>query len=254
MPSESELREALRGVPAPSSSIDVASVIRRSKRRRLPRQIGIGGAAALAAVGITVAGVSSLRPPQAITMVASDTGETPARESAEDGAASPSGDGSGIALAPADKLHPCGGTIAEVAPNEAGLVLTPGFAAIASATGQPVSGTVTLSNTGASRVTGTTAATPAMTLSRDGVVLWHSSGPMIMLAVLVDLSPGQSMEYTASFTPVLCTNEEQLDGDPAALPALPPGSYDLTAAIMVTPEDGSAPQLVTGPPQTVTLQ
>jgi hypothetical protein len=159
---------------------------------------------------------------------------------------------------PADRINLCGGPLAEVAPNPDGLVLSTAFPE-SSATGTgAIDGTVTLTNTGTQTVKGTTAASPAITVSQDGVVLWHSNGPMIMLAVVVDLAPGQSMNYRASFTPVRCgVGDDLADGFPDNLPALPAGGYQVSAAIDLSREgvNGSAiNELVTGPVQTVTLR
>lgn len=249
MPSESDLRSMLATAPLPSMSIDTASVIRRSRMRRLPRQVGVGSALTLAIAGIGVASVAGLRPTQQ-AMVTGAADQSDGRTLQESSAAS-----GGISLAPAEKLNPCGGEVAQVEPNEAGLVLTPHFAASAPATGAEVVGTVTLTNTGTERVSGTTAALPAITLSQGGVTVWHSNGPMIMLAVMVDLAPGESMEYTSSFTPVLCTDEDETsESFREGLPALGAGAYDLSAAIYLTTEGGEAPLLVTGPTMAVTLE
>lgn len=58
------------------------------------------------------------------------------------------------------------------------------------------------------RVFGSSPASPSMTLSQHGVVLWHSNGPAPALAALVDLAPGASLTYQAWFEPVRCTGED----------------------------------------------
>lgn len=244
--SESDLRSMLAAAPLPSISIDTTSVIRRSRMRRLPRQVGIGSALTLAIAGIGIAGFAGLRPPQQ-AMVTGSADQSDGRAMQE----SSSGDSS---LAPVEKLNPCGGEVARVEPSETGLVLTPQFAASAPATGAEVVGTVTLTNTGTERVTGTTAALPAITLSQNGVTVWHSNGPMIMMAVMIDLAPGESMEYRSSFTPVLCAEEDETsESFREGLPALGAGTYELSAAIYLSPDGGEAPLLVTGPSMAVTL-
>lgn len=269
MPNESEFRELLKSSAADVASrghLDAAAVIRRSKRRRLPQQLAVGGLSTLAVAGIGFAGVTAFRmlPQGAMTMSAGS--------SADSGAAVPekAGPVQGVKRAPADRINLCGGPSAKIAPNANGLVLSTDFPA-SSATGtRPIDGTVTLTNTGTQTIKGTTAASPAITVSQGGTVsqgdtvsqggtvLWHSNGPMIMLAVVVDLAPGQSMSYRAGFTPVRCETADDLaDGFPDNLPALPAGSYQLSAAIDLSREDpdsGSvANELVTGPVQTVTL-
>ncbi|TQL48534.1 hypothetical protein FB562_1629 [Homoserinimonas aerilata] len=250
MPSENELRTMLADVPLPKLDIDTGSVIRRSRRRRLPRQIGVGSAMTLAVIGIGVAGFTRLQP-SPVGMMA----ET-ASDSSGAGEWAPTFSGGGTTgLAPIEKLNGCGGPLAEVTPNEAGLVLEPQFEASVAAGTQQVAGTVTLLNTGTQQVRGTTAASPTMTLSQDGVTVWHSNGPTIMLAALVDLAPGASREYDATITPVLCGEEDETQEQfRAELPPLEPGEYQLSAAILLTPEDGSAGQLVTGPAQAITIE
>lgn len=259
MPTESELRTLLKNDAedaAGSRRLDAAAVIRRSKRRRLPQQLAVGGLSTLAVAGIGFAGVTAFRmlPQGAMTMSAgssADSGAVPER-------AAP-GTAQGIKRAPADRINLCGGPLAEVAPNPDGLVLSTAFPASSAAGNEPIDGTVTLTNTGTQTIKGTTAASPAITVSQDGMVLWHSNGPMIMLAAVVDLAPGQSMSYRASFTPVRCgVADDRVDGFPDNLPALTAGSYQVSAAIDLSREsaDGgfSANELVTGPTQTVTLR
>lgn len=264
--SDRDVRDLLASAPLPPVSIDTASVIRRSRMRRLPRQLGVGAAVTLAVAGIGVAAVTGLRPPQqSMVTGASDQARTDQSGAEQSGAEQsesnqPGGQtpleaaSGGTMLAPVEKLNPCGGPVTPVEASETGLVLTPHFPASAPATGAPVAGTVTLSNTGDRRVVGTTAAAPAITVAQGGVTVWHSNGPMIMMAVMVDLAPGESMDYQASLTPVLCAEEDETrESFRDDLPALAPGSFDLTAAIYLTPAGGEAPLLVTGPPASVTL-
>jgi hypothetical protein len=75
----------------------------------------------------------------------------------------------------------------------------------------------------------------------------------------VDLAPGESLEYTASFDAVECGPEDDgPDGFRADLPALAPGTYELSAAIDFAPDvpDPTEPalaDLVTGPRSVITL-
>lgn len=267
MPGELNLSELFRsaGGPAPTP-IDLQSVIRRSRRRRLPLQIGAGSVLSLAVVGIGAAGFSGLG---GLAQSASDSAATMesdggpgtaggAADSSTEGASGSSGgaatapEGSQITRAPAEKLNLCGGTLADVAPSATGLVLTADFPDAASGA-TPVQGSVTMTNTGSARIAGYTAASPAVTLSRDGIVIWHSSGPMIALAAEIDLEPGASYVYPASFTPVVCGVEDDAAGELRAdLPAAPAGQYQVSAAIDFI---GSSPtELVTGPSSTITLR
>jgi hypothetical protein len=258
MPSESEFRTLLENEAAGTAGprrLDAAAIIRRSKRRRLPQQLAVGGLSTLAVAGIGFAGVTAFRVVShgpMVMSIGSSSGSKAVPEQANPDTTQ------GIKRAPADRINLCGGALAEVAPNPDGLVLSTAFPASSAAGASAIEGTATLTNTGTRAIRGTTAASPAITLSQDGVVLWHSNGPMIMLAVVVDLAPGQSMSYPASFTPVRCEPADDLaEGFPDSLPALPAGSYQVSAAIdlSVEGESGSARnELVTGPVQTVALR
>ncbi|WP_165063562.1 hypothetical protein [Marisediminicola senii] len=279
MPTEAELRAMLRDAATPrdddDSTPDATRVIRRSRARRRPKQLLVGATAVVAVAGIGfagIAGISALTPAQtgASSMVEEAAGDSAGGTAGESAPMDPEGaaSGAGIGRAPANKLNLCGGTLAEVAPSATGLVLTTNFAATAPAGTNTVEGTVTMTNTSTEHITGTTAATPAITVSQNGRVLWHSNGMMIMMAALVDLAPGASMEYPASFTPVECSVEDDsAESFRTDLPALEPGSYDVSAAIDITLDSAAAGSaggtagntaapvdLVTGPTAPVTLQ
>lgn len=254
MPTEAELRAWLRegDLGASAREADAGSVIRRSRRRRLPRQLAAGGTLTLAIAGIGFAGFTGLR-----SMPMGGSVSDASAESAPDALSgqdeSEAADGGAIQAAPASKLNPCGGPIAGVA-RSTGLVLETRFGPSAPADGQSVDGVVTLTNTGTDRITGTTAATPAVTLSQNGTVLWHSNGPMIMMVVEVDLAPGESLEYPASFTTVQCGEEDEAtESFRDDLPALDAGSYELSAAIDFLDADGSPMPTVTGPRSPIEL-
>ncbi|TXN31377.1 hypothetical protein [Lacisediminihabitans profunda] len=253
MSTESDLKNLFACAAAtPARGIDTATVIRRSSRRRLGQQLALGSATTLAVAGIGVASVAGLRavfqPPSTMSAGsgASDSGAT----APEIATGAP-----GIQRAPAEKLNPCGRELAQVAPNPAGLVLTADFPA-ASASAESVPGTVTLTNTGSTRVRGTTAASPAITLSRDGITLWHSNGPMIAMAAVVDLEPGASMSYRATLVPVTCGIEDDSAGSfRTDLPHVAPGVYQVSAAIdLVTEGDPVTTDLVTGPLSSLRLK
>ncbi|GAB2462237.1 hypothetical protein HD599_000939 [Conyzicola lurida] len=254
MASEPNLRDLFRGTE-PGRSIDTKEVIRRSKARRLPAQIGIGGVFTLAIGGLGVAGIQAVGGSQsasdssAISSAADEPRSTPETFAETDGGSEASTDG--IKRAPADRINLCGGTLAEVAPSQTGLVLTASFPDAPVGT-DPVVGTVTLTNTGTTAVTGYTSPTPAITLSQNGIVLWHSNGPTIMMIQDVDLAPGESLELAASFTPVVCTVDDDLaEAFDTDLPAVAAGEYQLSAAADITVDDNA--ELVTGPAQTVRI-
>lgn len=254
MPTESELRDLLSR-PQLSNTIDADAIIKRSRARRLPRQLAAGAIGTLAILGISVVGVQTLRLPDqsAITATEQETALT----APENGLA-----GDSIARAPAERLNLCEGTLADVVPSRFGLQLDVEFPAAAMAGVEAINGVVRLTNTGSDRITGTTGATSAVTISENATVLWHSNGPTILSLVIVDLAPGESLVYEASIVPVRCSIDDDLAGSfPADLPPLAPGNYELSAAIDFSPTlaagdadvDGSA-DLVTGPPATIVLQ
>ena len=249
MPSEDDLREFFATTEAPGRP-DADRAISRIRARRRPRRIAAAAAGALALVGVTIVGVQ-------VSQVQFVQLTQPISEmsSAED-AGAPAADGieSAIKRAPAEKINLCGAPLAEVAPSVSGLQLDLVFPEEVPTGGESVQGTVRLTNLGTQQVVGTTAASPAITLSQAGTVLWHSNGPMIMSAVLVDLGPGESMEYAASFTPVRCEVEDDLaQSFRTDLPALAAGGYELSAAIDFSPSSGAALDLVTGPRSTIRL-
>lgn len=256
MPTEDDLRAMLGATHAPNT-LDSEKIIAKSRRRRVPKQIVAGGVGALAVAGIFVVAMQGIPFGQdASTMSAI---EAPA---ASDAAESSGGsEFSDIKRAPAERLNLCAGPVADLAPSAYGLQFDLEFPAMAPVGTQPIEGTARLTNLGSTRVTGSTAAVPAITLSQNGIVQWHSNGPMIMSLAIVDLEPGQSMEYAASFTPVQCGIEDDTaEAFRADLPALPAGQYDLSAAIDFSADEslvtGDLPylDLVTGPAATITLQ
>ena len=250
MASESNgLRELLRGDSRDLPTIDTGAVIRRSKVRRLPAQVGIGGAFTLAIGGLGIAGLQGFGARDTTSVTAVSEPAPAAGSDTIPGVTENDDPGAGIKRAPADRINLCGGAVAEVAPSQTGLVLGVSFPDAPVGTA-PVTGTATLTNTGSSPIAGYTAPSPAITLSQGGIVLWHSNGPTIQSLQDVTLAPGESLEFAASFTPVTCTVDDDLaESFRADLPAVPAGDYQVSAAADVT-VDGVA-ELVTGPAQTV---
>jgi hypothetical protein len=257
MASESELRDRFHEGTLPSGRIDVEAVLRRSRARRRPRIVLAGAGSVLAIAAIAVpATLGSF----ATTTAGEDTALI-AEGGAADGAEfsqpqAPDADSSGESMwdrPPAEKLNLCSAPVAEVAPAENGLVLSvEPVTASAAARGIPT--IVTMTNTGTEPVSGTTAGLPAMTLSQGGVTLWHSNGPQTMIAIPVELEPGESLQYPATFEPVRCGTEDDLaETFRENLPAVGPGLYQLSSAIDFTRNDGSFIDLVTGPAVRVSL-
>jgi len=274
MPTESELRRQFHD-DEPGGSIDLDAVLRRSRARRRPRVIAAAVVSSLAVIGIVVPVSISIAGTRSATSLF-DAGAASAPRSAPQSSGGPvhlggestngsdasgsgaSGAGGSIKRAPADKINLCTGAVATPAPADDGLVLTVApVDAAASARDIPV--TVTLTNTGTQRVTGSLSPFPALTLSRDGIVLWHSNGPVPSLAQEIDLAPGATTSFDTTFQPVVCgvTDDEQ-ESFRTGLPAAGPGSYQLSAALDMTPATADAngqiaAVLVTGPTSPVTL-
>lgn len=233
-------------------TIDTASVIRRSKARRLPLKLATGGALVLVVGGLGFAGIQGALTNAPVASTAGASTESDARSSEDASNLFSENTETSLNRAPADKINLCTGTVADVAPSQSGLELTVDFPD-ATVGQSSVEGVVTLTNTGMETVTGYTAAAPAITLSQNDTVLWHSNGAMIALAVDVSLEPGESLEYAAWFQPVMCGVEDDLAaGFGEKLPLLPSGEYQVSAAIDVIGQ--SATDLVTGPSQTVVIR
>ncbi|MCU1440018.1 MAG: hypothetical protein JWP85_1015 [Rhodoglobus sp.] len=254
MPTESDLRGMFESADAPNA-LDADRIIARSRMRRLPRVVGAATIGTLAIAGFGVLGV------QILSMQQQPMTASTLDQSAEDsGGAAPEGTETFVKRAAADEINLCAGPVAESFPSFAGLQLDVAFPE-AAPVGGTVAGAATLTNTSAARVTGTTASRPAITLSQNGIVLWHSNGPVDSSAVVVDLEPGESLQYAASFEPVRCDVEDDLaEAFRVDLPPVPAGQYEVSAAIDFTP-DPSMPQqeipgldLVTGPREPITLQ
>ncbi|MCU1437026.1 MAG: hypothetical protein JWP66_113 [Naasia sp.] len=258
---EGAVREYLRGAAtsAGTADIDLPHVLGRVRSRRRTRRIAVAGTSTLAVAAIATAGISTglFRPAAENPGIAAGepapgTAAGPIDGPAAGGAAA----GGAIQLAPAEKINPCGAPLADLAPAMSGLVATVAFPATAPA-GGAVSGTVVLTNTGSEHLTGYTGARPVMTVSADGITVWHSNGPIIMSAIVIDLQPGASMELPASFDPIRCDEEDEMQQSfRTDLPALEPGAYGLSAVVRWTPDGAAAGYVedVGGPLATITLE
>lgn len=234
MPTDAELRTLFHDASAPAGSIDAAAVIRRSKRRRLPQQLGAGSVLTLAVAGIGVAGLNGLR--GIAPMGASDTlADAPAGVSESAPHAWTDGTDLGRSIT-------CSTDAVGEAEVQAGLEVAPRFPATAAA-GQPVSGALTLTNTGTAPVAGVAAA-PTVTMSRGSEVLTVTSA----VETAVTLAPGDSVTLDFSFDAVDCDTQDDSTGAP-----LDPGEYTLTAVLRLVPDDGPA-RLVGGPASAITLR
>lgn len=253
MPSDPDLRRRFREGTQPRGEIDVDAVLRRARARRRPRVVlaGAGSVLAIAAIAVPAALTSSFGGSSGAATVASD--ELAPEAAPDTGLADGDTDDAMAARAPAEKLNLCTAPVAESVPSGRGLVITVAPVA-ASAGDRDIPITVTLTNAGDERVTGTTGGRPAVTFAGNGITLWHTNGPADLIARVVDLAAGQSMSYPATFEPVVCgTEDDAAEQFRTDLPAAGPGTYTLSAAIEVTGEDGATIELVSGPPVGITL-
>jgi hypothetical protein len=255
MASDSELRDRFHEGTQPKGQIDVDAVLRRARARRRPRVAlaAAGSVLAIAAIAVPAVATNYLsQTPQDTALVAG--GDAAAPESATGGMADTDDGGADEMMsAPAEKIQACGAPLAEVAPGASGLVITlESVTAQADAHSIPV--TATLTNEGDARVTGFTGNRPAVTLSDDGITLWHTNGGTDGNAIVVDLDPGESITYETIFEPVVCSDVDELgDEFRTGLPAAGPGDYLLSAIIYLHHDDDSEIDLVTGPASQVTL-
>lgn len=261
MPTESEFRDQLRrATSAPLPPIDADAVVRQAKSRRAPRRVAFGAMTVLAVAGVTTLGVFTLPSLLPGGVGASDT-SAPAYQSqvSDSGKDAPGGYAEGSVEPPSAESRSsakCGEAPLVVPPNSWGLVVTGSFPASAPADGSPVSGTVTLTNQGTTRVVGVTPSQVVIALAHDGTTVWHSNGAVDARGRRVDLRPGESLSYPAQFTPVECTAADDRGSEfPHDLPALAPGDYTVSATIEFLPDaESSGGTIVSGPASMITLR
>ncbi|MEO8527764.1 MAG: hypothetical protein ABI435_01665, partial [Pseudolysinimonas sp.] len=196
MATESDLRDLLRDPePKGGGTIDVDAVLKRAHSRRRPRVIAATAVGALAMVGVFTPIVLSSLPRSASDSSALTSQDVSA------GAAPLADDPEPERAKSAQALNLCAAppVVLDAASN--GLVLDVAPVA-ASATADSIEATVTLRNAGTEHLQGTTGIMPALTFFSDGGVLWHSNGMTSMIAVPIDLEPGETHTYTAAFEPL----------------------------------------------------
>lgn len=253
MPTEDELRSAFSEADAPNT-LDARRIVARSRARRIPKQLAAGSVGALAIVGVVVLGAQISQ----FTSPTTTTAGSGAYESS-DTAPAPEAD-TMLKRAPADKINFCTAPLTEVAPSQYGLRLDVVSTGDVPAGTAPVAVTVRLTNTSDDLVIGSTGSLPAITLSQGGVVKWHTNGTPDQTFIQIDLAPGASVDYTTTFTPVRCdVLDDQGDAFRLDLPALEPGSYELSALIDFTADASMLPELpdldlVSGPRTSITIR
>ena len=242
---ENDLRKLFAEAGTPHT-LDPDAVIARVRRRRLPRQLAAGavGVLAIAGVGVLAVNVSTLTQSTSTVAEQGTLSDEAPQESFDESAP--------MKRLGADALNSCGEALATPEPSAYGLELSVEFPPTATSTSVGIDGLVTMTNTSSEAVSGLTAIGPTVTVSQGDLVV-ALGRPTEYVGTMVDLQPGESLEYAASFAPVQCSAE-----DGATTPPLPPGSYDLTAAIDFTPGLGAIDpplaDLVTGPRSQITLQ
>jgi hypothetical protein len=202
---------------------------------------------------VTVLGVQSMQltPPNT-------TADAPLMQQEYGGSGAESDDSITLKGLPASQLNQCGSSMVVVDANQIGLVLEVVFPATAPAASERIDGMVITTNTSSATVTGSTMSDPAITLAQDGMTVWHSNGPEGYVATPVDLAPGASMEFPASFEPVRCGPEDELLEE--FRPDLPPagaGSYEISAAVNFLSDETTGTTeayLITGPGLPITLE
>jgi hypothetical protein len=259
MADESDLRSMLQreAASAGTPELDPGRLVRRSKARRLPRQLAAGSAVAVAVLGLgvgTASGIRLLSPAPEMSTAgggAEATDEEAGTMSEEDAQPESGGEsggdaaGGGIQLAPAYKIHACGGMLGTV-PEDGltGVSVAVDFPDEAPA-GETVRGTVEVTNDTGEPLRGVISDVAATTLSQDGVVLWHT--PRMERTLPVDLDPGESATLEASFEPRICAAEDEgREAFRPDLPAVDPGQYEVSVAFDIEREDGFVLQVVSG--------
>jgi hypothetical protein len=220
---ETELGRMLRSADlALSKTIDVDAVIRRSRKRRIPRLVAVGAASVLAVCFVVGGGALGLR----------QLGTQSSASSASSGQVQ--NDAAAPEASPPLGVPGCGTRVPPIALARDGLVAS---AALPTAVGaRAVPASVVLTNTGASPVSGVASA-PTVTLSRDGIVVWDGVGTA---ETPIEIAPGRSLALPSSLTPATCAG------------AVPPGTYDVSVVVRVSV--GGTVELVSGAPSTITLR
>lgn len=246
MPTDAELRTLFRDAPAPEVQIDTAAVIRRSRRRRIPQQLGAGSVLTLAVAGIGVAGVSGLQAiaPRTASDLAGDA-PTSVSESAPFGGADSRDDGP---LCTPEV--PESAAVPENAEITEGVTVQTRFAATASP-GETVTGSLILTNTSGTDFSGTVI-DARVALALGGEQAWYTDRSLP--GTTVELAPGGVAALDFTFAAIDCTDDTPLDA----------GAYDVLALLRlqddgaVTPargwQDDDAIEVVGGPASVITIR
>jgi hypothetical protein len=221
MPTEDDLRRLLGDADAPPSTLDASSIIRRSRRRRLPAQLGAGAAGVLAVAGIGVLVLPTV---------------TNAPESATMSDSAPAMEGGGDTTLEYSELKrdpyaylTCGAELPQAAGSMYGLeaelresVLT-------------VTNAATSSRSGVYWM-------PNITVTEDGIIVAHSENDGMSAGYPMDLAVGEAVDFDIEIPSIGCDGTE-----------LPTGDYEVVASLDFVPDvpDPDLPaltDLVVSPP------
>lgn len=239
MVNEEELRAHLTSSEQPAIEIDTAAIISRSKARRRPRQLAVGAVGLLAAASLVFAGVATFPRNDTVTSAGIAVDEASSRAESDAGA-----DASESYLAPSDSViaNACGAFVPSTSASPYGLALELELPSPVTASGSAF-GTVRLTNTSETAVTGTTASVPDVNLTRDGVSVSHSPDQQILSVIPVNLQPGQSIEFAISLRVYDCTSIDSGG-------MLDPGTYAVSTSlgfVPTDPDDGEAAEVRSAP-------
>lgn len=222
--------------------IDVDAVLAASRARRRSRRgailggtaaaavvLGLGGAVLGLSIGVGGIGVSTTAGDGALS-------EAPAADTMpEAGSESTEGDALGFALVPPEQVNRCGAPVTTPPAAGAGPLTVTVTAPAAVEPGASAPAVATVTNTSDAAVSGRIRLAPALTVTEAGVTVWHTSGEADPLSRSIELAPGASIELTGSFEARRCgESDDRLAALPADLPALSPGSYEVSAIVVFT--------------------
>jgi hypothetical protein len=220
--------------------IDVDAVIRRSRRRRVPRQAGVALVSVLAAAGVFGGVAYGLGGLSSTTSSGGSASSGVAATRAPSVVPKPA-----QSVAAGTSVPTCGSPPPSVKTSTEGLLVAVSRVR-ADSSGGGFSALITISNPGSNSVVGMMWS-PGTSLFRAGKNVWSSvtNEPLNPLHFIVKPHTSVSSEF-ASGTPTLMCGHPNAKSAP-----LDPGEYDLYATVFAT-IDGKS-ETITGPPTTVNL-
>lgn len=240
MPSESDLRDLLQGSdPEGRAAIDLDAVLTRARRRRRPKVLAAQALGSVAVVGALFTAVVAVQPPQQVTQ---SVAEEAAGGSAADSA--PHVDDTALRMSDALLLNTCGQPVSDLVTADAPILTVDPVATDAGTNPVPV--TVVLHG-GAVPGRGVSSS-PVLTITRDGIVVGQPTA-IDAIGIEVDLPADGTFVYETTTFAVSC--------DPAyvgGLEALPPGDYEIRAAVDFIGEGSESGSVFVGPPSTFEIR